>query len=642
MGCFVVKRVLIANRGEIAVRIARACRTVGMAPVGIYTDEDTHALHIEMMDAAAYIGQGMAYLDIDAVINAATELGAWAVHPGYGFLAEEAEFAKRCAAAGLIFVGPPVSAMEIMGKKSAAREVAEKAGVPVVRGGVWQGDATLADAIGYPVLIKASGGGGGRGMRVARTPEKLPLQIDAAKREAKAAFGDDTLLLEKFIQRARHVEVQILGDTHGRLLHLFDRDCSLQRRHQKLIEEAPAPGLSDATRDALHDAALKLAGAVGYYNAGTVEFLLNKDNPEEFYFLEMNTRLQVEHPVTEAITGIDIAAWQLRIAAGEKLTIDQESVRAAGHAIEARICAENAWQGHLPVTGTVQRLHYSEGLRSDGGLREGQSIGSTYDSLLAKVISFAPNRAEATAKLREGLRRLVILGCETNSGYLAAALEHEDFIGDAHTTDSLQQWGLTEDPIMLTNAALCAAVIFAHQRSGPLAFIEADWRNVGEAQHRERLRLALESYTVDSRPGALRLNDGAWQEYRCLRLTADQALIDFNGVARSVDFAREGELLHLHLAGSGNYTVERLPRFDGSGRGADKGTVFSVMPGKVLKLCVDVGDAVRKGQALLVLEAMKMENVVHAGVDGNVQELFVNEGQQVKSGHPLAKIATEV
>jgi acetyl-CoA/propionyl-CoA carboxylase biotin carboxyl carrier protein len=421
--------VLVANRGEIAVRVIRTLRTMGIRSVAVFSDADADARHVREADTAVRIGPAPAaesYLSVDRLLDAAARTGARAVHPGYGFLAENAGFARACEAAGLVFIGPPADAIALMGDKIRAKETVAAAGVPVVPGGRDPGLAEAARALGAPVLLKPSAGGGGKGMRLVRDLGALDVEIAAARREARASFGDDTLLVERWIDRPRHIEIQVLADGHGQVVHLGERECSLQRRHQKVVEEAPSVLLDEATRAAMGEAAVQAARSCGYRGAGTVEFIVPGDDPSAYCFMEMNTRLQVEHPVTELVTGLDLVEWQIRVAAGEELGFTQEDVRLTGHAVEARLCAEDPARGFLPSGGTVLRLREpeGEGVRTDSGLSEGTEVGSRYDPMLAKVIAHGPDRATALRRLRAALAGTVTLGVPTNAGFLRRLLAH--------------------------------------------------------------------------------------------------------------------------------------------------------------------------------------------------------------------------
>ena len=439
-------KILIANRGEIACRVIRTARRMGIATVAVYSDADAGALHVAMADAARHIGPPAAresYLNIDAVVTAARDSGSQAVHPGYGFLSENADFAEACVAAGLVFIGPPAEAIRAMGSKAAAKAQMQAHGVPVVPG--YHGDeqdqarlAAEAERIGFPVLIKASAGGGGRGMRIVEKADDFARALDGAKREAAGAFGDDRVLLERYLEEPRHIEVQVFGDHHGNIVHLYERDCSIQRRHQKVIEEAPAPGLDSKRRHAMGQAAVEAARAVGYVGAGTIEFIAEAD---AFYFMEMNTRLQVEHPVTEAVTGLDLVEWQLRVAAGETLPFQQEEILQRGHAIELRLYAENPDRGFLPATGILHGLRFpeGEGVRVDTGVREGDAVTPFYDPLIAKIIAYGENRETARLRLVRALGDTAVLGLATNLGFLARVVTDADFAAGALDTGFIER-----------------------------------------------------------------------------------------------------------------------------------------------------------------------------------------------------------
>src|ERR1700688_4684319 len=462
------RTLLIANRGEIAVRVIRTAKAMGLRTVAVYSEADRDAMHVAMADEAVLLGPARArdsYLNIERVIEAARKTGAEAVHPGYGFLSENAEFAQACADAGLVFVGPTAAMMTAMGSKSGSKALMEKAGVPLVPGyhGDAQDEATLAkaaDKVGFPVLVKASAGGGGRGMRIVRSAGELAGAITSAKREAKAAFGDDRMLIEKYVDNPRHIEVQIIGDIHGNLLSLFERECTLQRRHQKVIEEAPSPTLDASQRDAVSAAARKAAAAVNYVGAGTIEFV---SDGKDVFFIEMNTRLQVEHPVTELITGIDLVEWQLRVAFGEKLPLTQGEIRLNGHAIEARVYAENPHKNFMPSVGQIRTWHMpdqSNGLRIDAGYRSGDDVSPYYDAMLAKVIAWAPTRAAAIERLNRGLEETDVRGIVTNIPFLSALVTHRDVRANAIDTGFIERElkGLTAPLNAMGDLEFCAAV----------------------------------------------------------------------------------------------------------------------------------------------------------------------------------------
>src|SRR5436305_5721396 len=483
--------VLIANRGEIACRVIRTAQAMGLRTVAVYSEADRNALHVAIADQAVLLGPARArdsYLDIDRVIDAARQSGADAIHPGYGFLSESAEFAQRCVDAGLVFVGPTASMIQAMGSKSGSKALMEKAGVPLVPGyhGEAQDEATLAraaDSIGFPVLVKASAGGGGRGMRIVRSAGELGAAVVSAKREAKAAFGDDRMLIEKFVRNPRHIEVQVIGDSHGNLLSLFERECTLQRRHQKVIEEAPSPTLTPAQRETVCAAARKAAGAVNYVGAGTIEFV---SDGKDVFFIEMNTRLQVEHPVTELITGIDLVEWQLRVAFGEKLPLAQDRIRQNGHAIEARVYAENPHKNFMPSVGRIRTWRMpeqSDGLRIDAGYREGDTVSPHYDAMLAKVIAWAPTRAAAIERLNRGLEDTDVRGIVTNIPFLSALVTHPQVRANSIDTGFIERElkNLTPAPPAPHDLELGAAVaaILAEEAQAARAEAHSPWRTAG-------------------------------------------------------------------------------------------------------------------------------------------------------------------
>ncbi|MER6149044.1 acetyl/propionyl/methylcrotonyl-CoA carboxylase subunit alpha [Streptomyces hirsutus] len=632
--------VLVANRGEIAVRVIRTLRSMGVRSVAVFSDADADARHVREADTAVRIGPAPAaesYLSVERLLEAAARTGAQAVHPGYGFLAENAGFARACAEAGLVFIGPPPDAIALMGDKIRAKETVRAAGVPVVPGSSGSGltDDQLADAareIGVPVLLKPSAGGGGKGMRLVRDPERLAEEIAAARREARASFGDDTLLVERWIDRPRHIEIQVLADGHGGVVHLGERECSLQRRHQKIIEEAPSVLLDGATRAAMGEAAVQAARSCGYRGAGTVEFIVPGGDPSSYYFMEMNTRLQVEHPVTELITGLDLVEWQLRVAAGERLGFAQEDVRLTGHAVEARICAEDPSRGFLPSGGTVLRLRepQGEGVRTDSGLSEGTEVGSLYDPMLSKVIAYGPDRASALRRLRAALAETVTLGVPTNAGFLRRLLAHPAVVrGDLDTglvereADGLVAAGVPEE---VYEAAAAVRLDALRPRgdgwTDPFS-VPSGWRLGGTPK-----------------PVAfhLRVTDPVEHTPRGSHTVAeDRVSVTLDGVRhtfhRAADWlGRDGDAWHVrdHDPVAASLT--------GAGRaGAD--SLTAPMPGTVTVVKAAVGDEVAAGQSLLVVEAMKMEHVISAPHAGTVTELDVAPGTTVAMDQVLAVIA---
>ena len=651
---------LIANRGEIACRVIRTARAMGLRTVAVYSEADADAVHVAMADDAVLLGPARArdsYLNVDRIIEAAKKTGAEAVHPGYGFLSENADFARRCAAEGIVFVGPTAEMMEAMGSKSGSKALMEKAGVPLVPGyhGEAQDEKTLADAvakIGYPVLAKASAGGGGRGMRIVRSAEELGPAIVSAKREALAAFGDDRMLIEKFVLNPRHIEVQIIGDSHGNLISLFERECTLQRRHQKVIEEAPSPTLNAAQRDAVCEAARKAAGAVNYVGAGTIEFV---SDGKETFFIEMNTRLQVEHPVTELITGVDLVELQLRVAFGEKLPLTQGQVTLNGHAIEARVYAENPNKNFMPSVGRIRTWRTPEevdGLRIDAGYAEGKTVSPNYDAMLAKVIAWAPTRDLAISRLNRGLQETDVRGIVTNIPFLSALITHPDVRANTIDTSFIERElaKLTPAEGELTDLELAAAVASIMQSEAVAAGSDAKspwrasagWAAVG-ARHR---RFLFRQADGTERKASLRYGQGP------STLAIDGRKLSFASSASprgGIDLVLDGVKQHVTglLDGHEVYVRTRNGRFevhwidpfgteDEEQTGADR--VVAPLPGTVVALLVEEGASVEKGAAILTLEVMKMEQTLRAPFAGTVKALKCKVGDIVSEGVELAEI----
>ncbi|MEV6664372.1 acetyl-CoA carboxylase biotin carboxylase subunit [Streptomyces nigra] len=631
--------VLVANRGEIAVRVIRTLRALGVRSVAVFSDADADARHVREADTAVRIGPAPAaesYLSVERLLEAAARTGAQAVHPGYGFLAENAGFARACADAGLAFIGPPADAISLMGDKIRAKETVKAAGVPVVPGSSGSGltDAELADAareIGMPVLLKPSAGGGGKGMRLVRDEALLADEIAAARREARASFGDDTLLVERWIDRPRHIEIQVLADGHGNVVHLGERECSLQRRHQKIIEEAPSVLLDEATRAGMGEAAVQAARSCGYRGAGTVEFIVPGGDPSSYYFMEMNTRLQVEHPVTELITGIDLVEWQLRVAAGERLAFGQDDIRLTGHAVEARVCAEDPARGFLPSGGTVLKLRepQGDGVRTDSGLSEGTEVGSLYDPMLSKVIAYGPDRATALRRLRAALAETVTLGVPTNAGFLRRLLAHPAVVAGELDTGLVERvvddLVSTEVPEEVYEAAAAVRLDALRPRgdgwTDPFA-VPSGWRLGGTP-----------------RPVSFPLRVQEPVEYTprgTATVTDDEVSVTLDGVRhtfrRAADWlGRDGDAWHVR-----DHDPVAASLTGAAHAGAD--SLTAPMPGTVTVVKVAVGDEVTAGQSLLVVEAMKMEHVISAPHAGTVAELDVTPGTTVAMDQVLAVV----
>ncbi|HEV2633627.1 MAG TPA: biotin carboxylase N-terminal domain-containing protein [Actinocrinis sp.] len=659
----VFEKVLVANRGEIAVRVLRTLRELGIAGVAVYSDPDAAARHVREADEAVRIGPAAAahsYLDIGAIVDAARRTGAQAVHPGYGFLSENAAFAAACRDAGLVFIGPPAEAIAMMGDKIRAKATVAAAGVPVVPGIGEPGmsDADLAAAmagIGFPVLIKPSAGGGGKGMRVVRRAEDAAEAVAGARREARAAFGDDTLLAERYIQNPRHIEIQVLADTHGTVVHLGERECSLQRRHQKIIEEAPSPLLAEQTRAAMGDAAAEAARSVGYTGAGTVEFIVSGDRPEEFHFMEMNTRLQVEHAVTELVTGLDLVEWQVRVAAGERLPF-YSGPAANGHAIEARVYAEDPGRGFLPTGGAVLALrepHGRPGVRVDSGLAEGTVVGSDYDPMLSKVVAWGRDRGEALRRLDAALADTVILGVTTNVAYLRDLLADEDVRAGRLDTGLVERRPVpaadTPDEVFAAAALAQLLALTPAPESTDLWAAADGWRPGGHAW----TRFYFTPGTGAGAPVEVRVQGGADRalvavgdgEPVAAGATRDRGglTVDYGG--RRLRFAHAADSLGPLWFGRGGrtwaLTPARPPSTRAAAEGPGDGTVRSPMPGTVTAVHVAAGESVRAGQTVLVVEAMKMEHAVAAPLDGVVTDLTAIVGRQVRMDEPLAAIRPE-
>ncbi len=653
-----IRKVLVANRGEIARRVMRTCRAMGIDTVAVFSDADADMPFVREADEAVRIGpapSAESYLVIDSIVDAAKKTGAGAVHPGYGFLAENAAFAEACESAGVTFIGPTPEAIRAMGSKKEAKHIAREAGVSVVPGydGERQDAATLAaeaKRVGFPVLLKASAGGGGKGMQVVRDEKDLAGAIESARRVAESAFGDGTLLIEKYVEQPRHVEIQILGDAHGNLVHLYERECSIQRRHQKIVEETPSPVLDAALRARMGEAAVKVGRAIGYRNAGTVEFILAPDG--SFYFLEVNTRLQVEHPVTECVTGLDLVREQIRVAEGAPLPFAQEDVRFEGAAVEVRIYAEDPAKDFLPQAGRVVEWHLPPmpGLRVDGGVESGSEVSVHYDPMLAKIITSAPTRDEAVDRMVRALRSLSVQGITTNRDFLLHVLEHPEFRAGRFDTHFIETHlgdarAAAVDEVLVQRAAI-AATLAGHERrraEAPEPRVSSGFR----LSHFQRQWVEYEGPAGDLRVeyrhhGGGRFVVGVGGEDRTVRLVAfdGRELIfeDGDGVRRRLRVVWDGARTFVHCL-DGAVALTEKPRFPDRARAAVAGGCVAPMPGKVTKLEVAEGDTVQAGQVLLVMEAMKMEHNVQAPEDGVVRELLVAEGEQVDADQLLAVVS---
>ncbi|MFG1710124.1 acetyl/propionyl/methylcrotonyl-CoA carboxylase subunit alpha [Nonomuraea sp. M3C6] len=636
-------RVLIANRGEIAVRIIRTLRGLGITSVAVFTPSDAGARHVLEADIALQVTK---YLDIEAIVGAARDSGAQAVHPGYGFLAENAAFARRCAEAGLVFVGPPAAAIDAMGDKIRAKATVSAAGVPVVPGAT----DSLEDWRDFPALIKPSAGGGGKGMVLVRSAAELPDALESARRTAVAAFGDGTLLIERYVESPRHIEIQILADTHGNVVHLGERECSLQRRHQKIIEEAPSPFVSPETRAHMGAAAVEAARAVGYVGAGTVEFIVD-GSTGAYHFMEMNTRLQVEHPVTELVTGLDLVELQLRVAAGERLAFGQEDVRLTGHAVEARVYAEDPARGFLPSGGRVLVLREpGDGVRVDSGLVEGGVVGSEFDPMLSKVIAWAPDRGSALRTLDRALARTAVLGVVTNIPFLRALAAHPAVVAGELDTGLVERVlpELVPDVDVPGEVLAAAGLVFHAIPQGDDPWQVTDGWRVGErawTTWRLESRHGVHAVQVRGLPevsAEVRINDE--KVAGCIRIGGAELAVTLGGRTERYLCARRGDTLWLGKGGEAWAFTRHLIGDPGDRPGAavaGDGVVRSPMPGTVLVVKAQPGDRVSEGQPLVIVEAMKMEHTVTAPRDGVVSELPVQAGQPVDMDAVLAVIISE-
>jgi 3-methylcrotonyl-CoA carboxylase alpha subunit len=656
-----IQRLLVANRGEIACRIVRTARRMGIHTIAVYSDADKGARHVREADEAVRIGPPPAsgsYLDIAAILSAARATAAEAIHPGYGFLSENARFARACRDAGLIFVGPTPAAIEAMGVKSLAKARVRALGVPVLPG--YEGErqdiehlAAQALSAGLPLIVKPAAGGGGKGMRVVRSRDEVREALESARRQAESSFGDGTLLLERYLPEPRHIEVQVFADQHGNCVHLGDRDCSVQRRHQKLIEEAPAPGLADELRERLRRSAVEVARDIRYTGAGTVEFLFDG---HEFYFLEMNTRLQVEHTVTEAVTGLDLVEWQLRVAAGEPLPLAQSQIRIDGHAIEARVCAEDPWREFLPSAGVLQLAEWPRGeaLRVDAGFAAGDSVPAVYDSLLAKVIAWAPQRERAAHLLGQALERTRLAGVHTNERWLSRILRSRVFLEARHSVALLGQRLEEFSAPVHADAAVMALAALAAQggaggRSNPWAVGDGFSPNLpaqvfvtlsaGGCERRVALqfehgvpRSAIAGAQDPERPGSS-------IEVADVRMEDGMILAQLQGRWRQARYFRDGSRLHLWEGGAHHEFLIEDPRVREFAASTASGGLTTPLPGVVSAVAVEAGQKVSAGEVLMVIEAMKMEHGITAPFDGVVEAVHFSRGDRVPEGSELLSLS---
>ena len=672
------KKILIANRGEIACRVIKTARRMGIATVAVYSEADANARHVRLADEAALIGPAPAresYLVADRILDAALKTGAEAVHPGYGFLSENEAFAEACAKAGIVFIGPPVAAIRAMGSKSEAKKLMEKAGVPLTPG-YHEDDqapsllAKEAARIGYPVLIKASAGGGGKGMRRVDRAEDFDAALESCKREAKSSFNDDHVLVEKYVLKPRHIEIQVFGDTHGNVVHLFERDCSVQRRHQKVLEEAPAPGMTDARRAAMGKAAVEAAKAVAYVGAGTVEFIANQDG--SFYFMEMNTRLQVEHPVTEMITGLDLVEWQLRVASGERLPLTQEQLSIDGHALEARIYAEDPDKGFLPSTGRLLHLApppESDHVRVDTGVEQGDEITPFYDPMIAKLIVWGSDRRQALARMRQALAQYRVVGVANNIEFLARLVSTPSFAHADLDTGLIERESALLFPEKVTvpdDVWLLAALAElrrearlaekraadAPDRDSPWRILDG-WRLNGRAQRTMTLRYGdvLQTVVIEGAGGGNSGGNsgGHWLTLDGQRVFARGSLGPDSQLQAQLGERRlraavvaAGERRHVFFEGR-SWPIVMVDTLNVGGKGDElEGGLKAPMPGKVIALMASAGSIVEKGAPLLVLEAMKMEHTITAPNRGKVKAFHYAPGDQVADGAELVDFEASI
>lgn len=653
-----IQSILIANRGEIAVRIIRTCRRLGIRSIAVYSDADKQMPFVTQADEAIALGglqSSESYLDVDKIIAAAKRTKADAIHPGYGFLSENSDFARRCASEHIIFIGPNPEAIDSMGLKSSAKTIMEEHGVPVIPGyqGINQTPEHLvnkAKEVGYPVLIKAIAGGGGKGMRVAMNDREIKSAIGSAKREAQSSFGNGQVLIERYFPSSRHIEFQIFGDKHGNVFHILERECTIQRRYQKIIEESPSPALSPELRAAMAEAAIKAAKAINYDNAGTVEFILNEKG--EFFFLEVNTRLQVEHPVTEMVTWLDLVELQILVAEGKALPLQQKFIEPNGYALECRLYAEDPLKDFFPATGKV--LHWEPkqlmGLRYDSGIKSGTNIGIYYDPMLAKVIAHGSDREEAIRRMVYALKQLKCLGLTTNQGFLINLLQHPDVLAGNYDTKFLDNHfdfeGLAQQQKEGLELASIATLVYRWQQREQdrklVPLLKAGWRNNFYQMQQEKYLVGEEEWTIayhylEHQKFSVSLNEQSFL-VELLQLTDNLVQINVNGQVHKFTLAQKNEHYYLHHINYGQLALAVAPRFPEIEQEAIKGGYQAPMPGEILKVLVKVGQKVKEGDSLITLLSMKMENTIAAQEDGVIEAVFVQAGENVESGVLLLKM----
>ncbi|MCC6582144.1 MAG: acetyl-CoA carboxylase biotin carboxylase subunit [Chitinophagales bacterium] len=654
-----ITKLLVANRGEIAVRIFKTCQEMGIATVAVFSDADENALFVKLADEAVRIGgkqPAESYLIMDKIIDAAKRTDANAIHPGYGFLSERTEFAKRCNDEGIIWVGPHPQAIEVMGSKIGAKKIMQSHNVPTIPGyqGDDQSEATIkakAIEIGFPVLLKASAGGGGKGMRIVRQGSELDKAINEAKSEALSGFGDDTLLIEKYFDTSRHVEFQIFGDKHGNALHLFERECSIQRRYQKVVEESPSPFITEETRKKMGEAAVAACKAIQYDNAGTVEFIVAPD--QSFYFLEVNTRLQVEHPVTEEVTGLDLVRLQIEVAAGNQIPFKQEDIQQCGHSIEVRFYAEDPANNFMPVNGKILDWipSKSDGLRYDTGIESGSEISTYYDPMIAKVIGSGKNRNEAINRLKKGLQETVCTGFTTNKNFLIAILENEDFQQgkfDTHFLDKVFKYEGEKYPQETLDTLTCALIHYRflqrQQERTVAQGVPAGWRNNAYQPQKETYSFHGFEFPISyvSKGNALEISF-AEKNFASIchpELVSgyNNVTLEINGIRRNFFISQTGHQYFIQSAQLGQIVLNIVDRFPNPNEEVVKGGYIAPMPGEITTVLVKPGDTVKSGDALLKMISMKMESTIEAHTDGEVEEIYVADKQFVEAGTLLLKM----